>query len=166
MAPLTVFDRSRQDALIAPTRLELERTQERLLTDMRDSLVAAITLAVAGVIAIILLKAWALPDTIILGLQEIVGVVVFASCTWFMYERGEKKLHLHAFEPADQTMTGEIRALLNRLPDGAAYQQAINMEQRPFTAGELEEIRARARAFAPTHANRRGLNSDAVGRVD
>jgi len=46
-------------------------------------------------------------------------------------------------------MTGEIRALLNRLPDGAAYQQAIDTQQRAFTAGELAEIRARA--FTPAH---------------
>jgi hypothetical protein len=47
-------------------------------------------------------------------------------------------------------MTGEIRALLNRLPGGAAYQQAIEMEQRAFTIGELEEIRVRVREFLPT----------------
>ena len=151
MAALTVFDRSPASALIAPTRLELERTRKRLLTDMRDSLAAAITLGVAGVLAIILLEAWSLPDTTILGLQEIIGVTVFASCTWFTYERGERKLHLYAFEPADHTMIGEIRALLNRLPDGVAYQQAIETQQRAFTTGELEEIRARARAFAPAH---------------
>jgi len=46
-------------------------------------------------------------------------------------------------------MTGEIRALLNRLPDGAAYQQTIDAEQRAYTTGELEEIRARVRAFGP-----------------
>jgi hypothetical protein len=144
-----LFARSPENALIAPSRLELERTHKRLLTDMRDSLAATITLAVAGVLAIVLLGACALPDTTILGLQEIVGVVVFASCTWFMYERGEKKLHLYAFEPADHTMTGGIRALLNRLPDGAAYQQAIDAEQRAYTTGELEEIRARVRACSP-----------------
>jgi hypothetical protein len=38
-----------------------------------------------------------------------------------MYDRCELKLRLHAFEPADHTTTGEIHALLNRLPDGAAY---------------------------------------------
>ena len=149
MASLPLFDRSPENALVAPSRLELERTQKRLLTEIRDSLAATITLAVAGVLAIALLEAWALPHTTILGLQEIVGVIVFASCTWFMYERGENKLHLYAFEPTNQTMTGEIRALLNRLPDGVAYQQAIDAEQRAYTTGELEEIRARVRAFGP-----------------
>jgi hypothetical protein len=150
MAVPIPFDHSPNNILVAPSRLELEHMQKRLLTNMRDSLSATITLAVAGVIAIILLQAWALPDTIILGLQEIVGVTVFTSCTWFMYERGEKKLRLYSFEAADHTMTGEIRALLNRLPGGAAYQQAIEMEQRAFTIGELEEIRVRVREFLPT----------------
>jgi hypothetical protein len=149
MASLTLFDRSPENALVAPSRLELERTQKRSLTEIRDSLAATITLAVAGVLAIALREAWALPDTTILGLQEIVGVIVFASWAWFMYERGENKLHLYAFEPADYTMTGEIRALLNRLPDDVAYQQAIDAEQRAYTTGELEEIRARVRAFGP-----------------
>ncbi|WP_213767776.1 hypothetical protein [Caballeronia sp. dw_19] len=150
MAVLIPFDHSPNNTLVAPSRLELEYLQKRLLTSMRDGLSATITLALAGVLAIMLLQAWALPDTTILGLQEIVGVTVFASCTWFMYERGEKKLHLYSFEPADHTMTGEIRALLNRLPGGAAYQQAIEMEQRAFTIGELEQIRARAREFSQT----------------
>jgi hypothetical protein len=149
MASLPRLSRSKENALVAPSRLELERTQKRLLTEIRDSLAATITLAVAGVLAIVLLGAWALPDTTILGLQEIVGVVVSASCIWFMYERGEKKLHLYAFEPADHTMTGEIRSLLNRLPGGAAYQQAIDAEQRAYTTGELEKIRARVRACSP-----------------
>jgi hypothetical protein len=145
MAVLTPSEHSPNSALIAPSRLELECMQKRLIANMRDGLSATITLAVVGVLAIMLLQAWALPDATILGLQEIVGVTVFASCTWFMYERGEKKLRLFAFEPADHTMTGEIRALLNRLPGGAAYQQAIEMEQRAFTIGELDEIRARVR---------------------
>jgi hypothetical protein len=34
---------------------------------------------------------------------------------------------------SDHTMLGEIRAMLNRLLDGAAYQQAIETEQRAFT---------------------------------
>jgi hypothetical protein len=50
---------------------------------------------------------------------------VFANGTWFMYKQGEKKLHLYAFEPAEHTTIGELRAMLNRLPDGAAYRQAI-----------------------------------------
>ena len=94
MTSLPLFARSPENALIAPSRLELERTHKRLLTDMRDSLAATITLAVAGVLAIVLLGAWALPDTTILGLQEIVGVVVFASCTWLMYEQGAARVCL------------------------------------------------------------------------
>ncbi|MEA3125969.1 MAG: hypothetical protein QOD67_2988 [Caballeronia sp.] len=49
----------------------------------------------------------------------------------------------------DYTMLGEIRAMLNRLLDGAAYQQAIETEAHAFTDGELENIRARVRAFMP-----------------
>lgn len=143
--PTPLPEHSVTSTLIAPSRLEMERMQKQLITNMRDGFSATITLAVVGVLAIALLQAWALPDTTILGLQEIVGVTVFASCTWFMYERGEKRLQLFAFEPADHTMTGEIRALLNRLPGGAAYQQVIEMEQRAFTVGELDEIRARVR---------------------
>jgi hypothetical protein len=149
MASLSQFDRFARSNLVAPSRHELKEKEQRLVADMRDSLAATVTLAIAGVIAIVTLAAWDLPATFILGLQEIVGVVVFATCTWFMYERGEKKLRLYSFEPADHTMTGEIRALLNRLPDGAAYQRAIDAEQRPYTTGELEEIRTRVRAFSP-----------------
>lgn len=149
MASLPLFDHSPQTNFVAPSRLELNQREQRLVADMRDSLAATFTLAIAGVLAIVMLEAWDLPATFILGLQEIVGVVVFATCTWLMYERGEKKLRLYSFEPADHTMTGEIRALLNRLPDGAAYQRAIDAEQRPYTTGELEEIRTRVRAFSP-----------------
>jgi hypothetical protein len=46
-------------------------------------------------------------------------------------------------------MTAEIHALLNWLPGGAAYEQVIETEQRACTIGELEEIRARVRAFVP-----------------
>ncbi|SAL35329.1 hypothetical protein AWB64_03494 [Caballeronia sordidicola] len=149
MASLPLFDPTLQTTLVAPSSRELTYRAQRLIADMRDSLTATVTLAVTGVLAILLLEAWDLPDTLVLGLQEIVGVVVFATCTWLMYERGEKKLQLYSFEPADHTMTGEIRALLNRLPDGAAYQRAIDAEQRPYTTGELDEIRTRVRAFFP-----------------
>jgi hypothetical protein len=149
MASLPLFDRSLQNGLVAPSRQELDQRERRVVADMRESLTATVTLALAGVLAIGLLEAWDLSATLILGLQEIIGVVVFATCTWFMYERGENKLHLYSFEAADHTMIGEIRALLNRLPDGAAYQQAIDAEQRSYTTGEFEEIRTRVRAFSP-----------------
>jgi hypothetical protein len=149
MASLPLSNRSPENGLVAPTRKELDQRERRVVADMRESLAATVTLALAGVLAMVILEGWDLSATFILGLQEIVGVVVFATCTWFMYERGEKKLHLYSFEPADHTMTGEIRALLNRLPDGAAYQQAIDAEQRSYTTGEFEEIRTRARAFLP-----------------
>jgi hypothetical protein len=42
-----------------------------------------------------------------------------------------------------------VTALLNRLPDGAVYQQAIDAEQRAYTTAELQEIRARVRACSP-----------------
>src|SRR5258708_16343150 len=51
MASLPRLSRSKENALVAPSRLELERTQKRLLTEIRDSLAATITLAVAGVLA-------------------------------------------------------------------------------------------------------------------
>ena len=111
MASLPLCDHSPQTNFVAPSRLELNQREQRLVADMRDSRAATFTLAIAGVLAIVMLEAWDLPATFILGLQEIVGVVVFATCTWLMYERGEKKLRLYSFEPADHTMTGEIRAL-------------------------------------------------------
>ncbi|SAL50101.1 hypothetical protein AWB64_05281 [Caballeronia sordidicola] len=122
--------------------------RHKLVADVRGLLAATVTLAIAGVLAIVMLEAWNLPVTLILCLQEIIIVVVFATCTWLMYERGEKKLRLYSFEPAQHTMTSEIHALLSRLPDGAAYQQAIDAEQRPYTTGELEQIRSRVRAFS------------------
>lgn len=149
MASLPLNGRAPHSSLKAPSRLQLETNETQLITDVRGSLHATVVLAVAGFLAVILLQAWDLPATTTLGLQEIVGVVVFATCTWLMYERGEKKLRLYSFEPADHTMTGEIRALLNRLPDGAAYQEAITAEARAYTTGELELIRTRAREFSP-----------------
>jgi hypothetical protein len=145
MASRPLSDRT----LVAPSGLQLQNTRDRLNADIRSSLIATMTLGLAGVIGVMLLELWALSGTVTLGLQEIFGVIVFATCTWLMYERGELKLRLYSFEPADHTMTGEIRALLNRLPDGAAYQRAIEAEQRAYTTGELEQIRDRVRAFAP-----------------
>lgn len=149
MASLPFNDRAPVRTLTAPSRLQLETARARLIANIRDGFRAMLTLAVAGVLGILLIEAWDLPATTILGLQEIIGVVVFATCTWIMYERSEMKLRLYSFEPADHTMVGEIRALLNRLPDGAAYQAAVSADPRAYTTGELEAIRDRARDFTP-----------------
>jgi hypothetical protein len=77
-----------------------------------------------------------LPDATTLGLREIIRVIVFATCIRFMYERGEKSST--STQPADLTMTDEMRALLNQLPDGVACQPAIDAEARAYTTGELE----------------------------
>ncbi|WP_152565263.1 hypothetical protein [Caballeronia glathei] len=147
MAFIHFSDRASITLLVAPSRVQLAKSHERLVKEIRQSLVATAALAVAGIIGVVLLEFWELPDATTLGLQEILTVIVFATCTLLMYERGERKLALYSLEPADLTMSGEIRALLNRLPGGRAYQQAVEAEQRSFTTGELELLRSRARAY-------------------
>jgi hypothetical protein len=67
---------------------------------MRDGLAASITLAVAAVLAVMMLEAWALPDMTTLGLREIVGMIVLGSCTWFTCERTERSCtYMHSNRP-------------------------------------------------------------------
>ena len=101
-------------------------------------------LAVAGVLTIMLLQAQALPERPLLVCRKSAArscsPAVLGLCT-----SGKKRSFIWMVRTSDHTMLGEIRAMLNRLLDGAAYQQAIETEAHAFTDGELDEIRARVR---------------------
>jgi hypothetical protein len=64
---------------------------KRLSHVMRAGLSPPIALAIAGALPSPSPDAWALPDATIPGPQQIIGVIVSAPGTWFIYELGEKE---------------------------------------------------------------------------
>ncbi len=76
-------------------------------------------------------------------------MAVFAACLFLLHERTELTLRLYNYEPVEQTMQGELRALLHRVPEGMSYQNALAADNRTFVTVEAEEIRRRADAFKP-----------------
>lgn len=127
----------------------LARARRRVVIGIRLLLVAVMLVAAACTVAMVLIQFGPLEDGLKLGAQGLLGVLAFATCTYLLYERIELRLDLYDFEPVDQTALGELRALLNRLPEGAAYQVALGAQQRPLTMGEAKRIQGRVYAEMP-----------------
>lgn len=138
-----------RNALVPRTGGQLKAEEARIVGRAKFFLNAAIVLAVLGALAVVLLPFSPVPHDYRFGVQEVVGVSVFASCLFLLHERTELMLRLFNFEPVEQTTQGEMRALLHHVPEGASFQSALAAENRTFVTVEVEEIRRRAEAFKP-----------------
>ncbi len=152
MAALPLEELRRQQSLIAlvpKSNGQLKTERERIMARLNLLLNATIALALIGVALIAYLPFSPVPHEFRFGVQEMLGVGVFATCLFLLHERAELALGLYDYEPVEQTTQGELRALLHRVPEGASYQEALAAESRTFTTGEIEHIRRRAEAFPP-----------------
>jgi hypothetical protein len=153
MAALPLEELRRQQslaALVPKSAGQLHTERERIVSRAQIFLNATIALALAGAALIAYLPFSPVPHEFRFGAQEVLAVGVFATCLFLLHERAELALGLYDFEPVEQTTQGELRALLHRVPEGASYQQALAADNRTFVTGEVDGIRRRAEAFAPT----------------
>jgi hypothetical protein len=152
MAALPLEELRRQQSLIAlvpKSSGQLKTERERILSRLNMLLNATIALALAGAMLIAYLPFSPVPHEFRFGVQEVLGVGVFATCLFLLHERAELSLGLYNFEPVEQTTQGELRALLHRVPEGVSYQEALAADSRTFVTGEIDDIRRRAEAFPP-----------------
>jgi hypothetical protein len=152
MAALPLAELRRQQSLIAlvpKTSGQLKTERERIVARLSVFMNATIALALAGAALIAWLPFSAVPHEFRFGVQEVLGVGVFATCLFLLHERAELSLGLYDYEPVEQTTQGELRALLHRVPEGISYQQALAADSRTFVTGEIDGIRRRAEAFPP-----------------
>jgi hypothetical protein len=153
MAALPLQELRRQQSLIAlvpKTAGQLKTERERIVARLGVLLHATIALALAGAVLIAYLPFSSVPNEYRFGVQEVLAVGVFATCLFLLHERAELSLGLYNFEPVEQTTQGELRALLHRVPEGVSYQEKLAADNRTFVTGEIDDIRRRAEAFAPT----------------
>jgi hypothetical protein len=136
-------------ALVPKSAGQLHSERERLIARAGLFLKATIALAIVGAAFVAGLPFSPVPHEYSFGLQEVLGVAVFASCLFLLHERAELMLALYDYEPVEQTTQGELRALLHRVPEGASYQNALAADNRTFVTGEVDGIRRRAEAFTP-----------------
>lgn len=127
----------------------MKTERERIVARLQLLLKATIALALAGAALIAWLPFSPVPHEFRFGVQEVLGVAVFASCLFILHERAELELGLYDYEPVEQTTQGELRALLHRVPEGVSYQEALAADRRTFVTGEVDGIRRRAEAFTP-----------------
>jgi hypothetical protein len=152
MAALPLQELRRQQSLIAlvpKSSGQLKTERERITARLNLLLNITIAIALAGVALIVYLPFSPVPHEFRFGVQEVLGVGVFATCLFVLHERAELALGLYNFEPVEQTTQGELRALLHRVPEGVSYQAALAADSRTFTTGEIDDIRRRAEAFPP-----------------
>lgn len=148
--PFTELRQQKQrTALVPKSAGQLRVEHDRIVARVRLLLNVTIALACIGVAAIAWLPFSPVPGEFRFGVQEVLGVAVFAACLFVLHERTELTLRLYNFEPVEQTTQGELRALLHRVPEGASYQNALAADNRTFVTGEIEAIRERAEAFVP-----------------
>ncbi|AET91599.1 hypothetical protein [Caballeronia cordobensis] len=152
MAALPLEELRRQQSLIAlvpKSAGQLKTERERIVARLQLLLKATIALALAGAALIAWLPFSPVPHEFRFGVQEVLGVAVFASCLFILHERAELELGLYDYEPVEQTTQGELRALLHRVPEGVSYQETLAADRRTFVTGEVDGIRRRAEAFTP-----------------
>jgi hypothetical protein len=75
---------------------------------------ATVALALTSAFAVALLAFYDLPFALRLGMQEIIAITAFATCTYLMYERASFKLIVFEFDTLDASTQREWHALLNR----------------------------------------------------
>ncbi|EKS66982.1 MULTISPECIES: hypothetical protein [Caballeronia] len=136
-------------ALVPKSAGQLKTERERIVARLQLLLNVTIAVALAGVALIAWLPFSPVPHAFRFGVQEVLGVAVFASCLFILHERAELELGLYDYEPVEQTTQGELRALLHRVPEGVSYQEALAADKRTFVTGEVDGIRRRAEAFTP-----------------
>jgi hypothetical protein len=161
--PLSALQQRQQKqghaALVPRSAGQLKAEHDGIVGRAQFFLYATIALAIVGVIAVAVLPFSPIPNDFSFGVQEVVGVTVFAACLFLLHERAELTLRLYNYEPVEQTTQGELRALLHRVPEGVSYQNALAADNRTFVTVEAEEIRRRADAFKPQSEAREAAES-------
>lgn len=130
------------------TRAGIDAQRTGLERGIRESGHAVVALAAVGVTGVLALFFASLSPALKLGAQEIIAFAVFSVATLIMYERAEMRIRRTEFEPVDLSDRGEVRALLNVVPEGRAYWQSVQAEARTFVGCELAQIRERAAYLA------------------
>jgi hypothetical protein len=151
--PLSVLEQRQpalgHHALVPRTGGQLKAEQDRIHGRVQAYLFATLLLAIVGVLAIVWLPFSGVPNQFSFGAQEGVGVLVFATGLFMLHARAELQLRLYNYEPVEQTLQGELRALLHHVPEGASYQEALAADNRTFVTGDVDAIRRRADGFKP-----------------